>query len=108
MLKSTLKIARRLQAFNSNGSPTWDYDILSIQLYVKELQKFGHVQCYVGFKYILYELDGSTLSYRVREFSNKKYSEVIHSVDVGKHMRELRLIALLLAHKRVIESAYGF
>ena len=108
MLKSTLKIAKKLQVFNGTGSPTWEYDILSIQLYVSELQKFGHVQCFVGFKYILYELDGNILSYRVRDFSNKKYSEVIHSVDVGNFMREVRLIALLLAHKRVIESAYGF
>lgn len=108
MLKSTLKIAKKLRVFNGTGSPTWDYDILSIQLYVSELQKYGHVQCFVGFKYILYELDGNILSYRVRDFSNKKYSEVIHSVDVGTFMRNLRLITLLLAHKRVIESAYGF
>lgn len=104
MMKSTRKIARKLQTLNLTGSTTWEYDILSIRLYVKELQRYGHVQCYIGFNYILYELDGTTLTFKVREYSNKKYSEVISSVEVGKFMRELRLITLLIVHKRLIES----
>ena len=100
-------IDRVLSIYNTSNNPLWAYEVISARLYVKHLIRHQHVQCYLGSNYVLYELNGDLLSYKVRKDFNEKYGEPVGKVELPKLFREVNLVFLLLIHKKLVESKYG-
>ena len=93
-----------LSCYTTPKNPKWDYEVISVRLYVKHLLRHGHVQCNYGTTYVLYELNDNILKYKVRRILDEKYGETLSQVKLPKFFKELRLVFVLLVHKNLIHS----
>ena len=93
-----------LNNYNIPKNPKWDYEVISVRLYVKHLLRHEHVQCSYGTTYVLYELNDNFLNYKVRRVLDEKYGETSSQVKIPKFFKELRLIFVLLVHNNLIHS----
>ena len=115
MSQSTSKLISRLKLkscftdyilnnYNIPKNSKWDYEVISVRLYVKHLLRHGQVQCSYGTTYVLYELNDNFLNYKVRRILDEKYGETLSQVKLPKFFKELRLVFVLLVHKNLIHS----
>jgi len=107
-MRRRISITQRvLVALNTSNDIFWEYEVISAQLYARELLKFGKVQCWLGGKYFLYELNNGQLSYKVRENLNQNYSEIIGQIKINRLLKRFRITTILLLHKKLLESKHG-
>ena len=95
-----------LNNYNTPKNTKWEYEVISVRLYVKHLLRHGHVQCSYGTTYVLYELNDNLLNYKVRMILDEKYGGTLAQVKLPKFFKELRLVFVLLVHKNLIHSKY--
>ena len=90
-----------LSCYTTPTNPKWDYEVISVRLYVKHLLRHGHVQCNYGTNYILYELNDNFLKYKVRKGFNEEFIEPTTHIKLPLFFKELRLVFVLLIHKNI-------
>jgi hypothetical protein len=88
-----------LSNYTTPKNPRWDYEVISVRLYVKHLLRHGHVQCNYGTNYALYELNDNFLKYTVRKGFNEEFIEPKTEIKLPLFFKELRLVFVLLIHK---------
>lgn len=107
MQLSTKFLTVLFSTFDTSNDPTWHYKIIEAQLNARHLIIFGNVQCLYVFTYVLYEIDGNKVTYKTKKNLTDEYSEIEGEFEVGRFLKKIRIVSILLLHNKLIENQIG-